>query len=378
MPDQNSLPDLSREEQKELLALAQEQSDQIDQLMSKVESQSSTISDLEQELQKALEKNEKLNNSDLLLKKAEKLNQDAQEVKTSASKAIDEANRKVKLAEEERDRVLRQTSRDRAAAAEERRSAEQYKAEQEQLKRDELKLIDQSADEKIKAEKARLQRDNELSKDKTEKHYKAEYAAKETQHFAMFLFCTVWCVIQAVFTPKVTEDISQVVSWIAQYAVSAWGWILSWSAGAAAVTNNIANTTVATILYWVVYGLIWLLSAVLLYVVIMGGTVFVSWLYLSNDHFDQYNKRFMAYTGVLWIVSSYAMPELPVNLFLIWIGLQLLTAILKGIEAWYGDKDYWEKEKIWNFVREKILPPVIIVGGGIGTILFVAWINGRL
>lgn len=312
------------------------------------------------------------------MKKAEKLNQDAQEVKTSASKAIDEANRKVKLAEEERDRVLRQTSRDRAAAAEERRSAEQYKAEQEQLKRDELKLIDQSADEKIKAEKARLQRDNELSKDKTEKHYKAEYAAKETQHFAMFLFCTVWCVIQAVFTPKVTEDISQVVSWIAQYAVSAWGWILSWSAGAAAVTNNIANTTVATILYWVVYGLIWLLSAVLLYVVIMGGTVFVSWLYLSNDHFDQYNKRFMAYTGVLWIVSSYAMPELPVNLFLIWIGLQLLTAILKGIEAWYGDKDYWEKEKIWNFVREKILPPVIIVGGGIGTILFVAWINGRL
>lgn len=378
MPDQNSLPDLSREEQKELLALAQEQSDQIDQLMSKVESQSSTISDLEQELQKALEKNEKLNNSDLLLKKAEKLNQDAQEVKTSASKAVDEANRKVKLAEEERDRALRQTSRDRAAAAEERRSAERYKAEQEQLKRDELKLIDQSAEEKIKAEKARLQRDNELSKDKTEKHYKAEYAAKETQHFAMFLFCTVWCVIQAVFTPKVTEDISQVISWISKYAVSAWGWILSWSDGAASITNGISNTTAATVLYWVVGVLVGTILGILLYVVVMVGPIYVSWLYFASKRFDLYNKRFMAYTGVLWIVASYAMPGLPVNLFLIWIGLQLLTAILKGIEAWYGDKDYWEKEKIWNFVREKILPPVIIVGGGIGTILFVAWINGRL
>ena len=111
---------------------------------------------------------------------------------------------------------------------------------------------------------------------------------------------------------------------------------------------------------------------------VMVGPIYVSWLYFASKHFDRYNKRFMAYTGVLWIVASYAMPEIPVNLFLVWIGLQLLTAILKGIEAWYGDKDYWEKEKIWNFVREKILPPVIIVGGGIGTILFVAWINGRL
>lgn len=378
MPDQNNLPDLSREEQQDLLDLATEQADQIDQLQQKLESQLSINSELEQELQKALEKNEKLNNSDLLLRKAEKLNQSAQEVKTSASKAVDEANRRAEYAEAERDRALKQSSRDRAAAAEERRSAERYKAEQEQLKRDELKLIDQSAEEKIKAEKARLQRDNELSKDKTEKHYKAEYAAKETQHFAMFLFCTVWCVIQAVFTPKVIEDISQVISWIAKYAVSAWGWILSWSDGAASITNGISNTTAATVLYWVVGVLVGTILGILLYVVVMVGPIYVSWLYFASKRFDLYNKRFMAYTGVLWIVASYAMPGLPVNLFLIWIGLQLLTAILKGIEAWYGDKDYWEKEKIWNFVREKILPPVIIVGGGIGTILFVAWINGRL
>ena len=311
------------------------------------------------------------------MKKAEKLNQNAQEVKTSASKAVDEANRKVRYAEEERDRALRQTSRDRAAAAEELRSAERYKAEQEQLKRDELKLIDQSADEKIKAEKARLQTDNELSKTKTEKHYKAEYAAKETQHFAMFLFCAAWCVIQAVFSPKVIEDISQVVSWIAKYAVSAWGWILSWSSGAASITNGISNTTVATILYWVVYGLIWLLSAALLYVVVMGGTVLVSWLYLSSDHFDRYNKRFMAYTGILWIVASSAMPELSVNLFLIWIGLQLLTAILKGIEAWYTGKEYWEQERFWTFVKEKILPFLIIIGGIIAVILYLRWVSTK-
>ena len=193
----------------------------------------------------------------------------------------------------------------------------------------------------------------------------------------MFLFCTVWCVIQAVFTPKVTEDISQVISWIAKYAVSAWGWILSWSDGAASITNGISNTTVATVLYWVVGVLVGVILGILLYVVVMVGPIYVSWLYFASKHFDRYNKRFMAYTGVLWIVASYAMPEIPVNIFLIWIGLQLLTAILKGIEAWYTNKEYYEREQLWTTVREKILPPLIIIAGVIGAILYLRWISTK-
>lgn len=372
MPDQNSLPDLSREEQKELLALAQEQSDQIDQLMSKVESQSSTISDLEQELQKALEKNEKLNNSDLLLKKAEKLNQDAQEVKTSASKAVDEANRKVKRANEERDRALSQTARDRAAAAEERRSAERYKEEQEQLKRDELKLIDQSADEKIKAEKARLQRDNEISKAKAEKRYKDHYKAQEIQHHAIYIFCAAWCVIQAVFSPKVIADISQIVSWIAKYAVTAWGWITSWSQGVASLTSGISNATVATVLYWVVGILIGILLAAVFYVVVMIGPIYVSWLYFASEYFDKFNKRFMVVTGVIWIVASSLMPGLSANFFLIWIAAQILIVILKGIEKWYCNKSGYEQEEI----NRHIISVLIIVGGIAFVVLLTHFLYG--
>jgi hypothetical protein len=71
------------------------------------------------------------------------------------------------------------------------------------------------------------------------------------------------------------------------------------------------------------------------------------------------------------------MPEIPVNIFLIWIGLQLLTAILKGIEAWYTNKEYYEREQLWTTVREKILPPLIIIAGVIGAILYLRWISTK-
>lgn len=306
------------------------------------------------------------------MKKAEKLNQDTREVKISASKAVEEANRKVEAAREERDRALSQTARDRKAAAEERRSAERYKAEQEQLKRDELKLIDQSADEKIKAEKARLQRDNEISKAKAEKRYKDHYKAQEIQHYAIYIFCAAWCVIQAVFSPKVIADISQIVSWIAKYAVTAWGWIISWSNGVASLTSGISNETVATVLYWVVGILIGILLAAVFYVVVMIGPIYVSWLYFISEYFDKFNKRFMVVTGVIWIVASSLMPELSANYFLIWIAAQILIVILKGIEKWYCNKSGYEQEEI----NRHIISVLIIVGGIAFVVLLTHFLYG--
>ena len=366
MMDQNSLPNLSREKQKELLELAQQQAEQLDQMQQEQENLLLKNSELEQELQRALEKNVKLNRSDLLLKEVERRREHAISIEVQVSEREKEvkrqnqiAKRKVEAAEAERDRALRQTAEDRAAAAQERRAAAKYKEEQKEIKEKELLLIDKAADKKIEAEKARLQEENANAKAATEKRYKQKFIAQESVHYVIYLFCAVWCIVQAVFSVKVRADISQIFSWIAKYAVASWGWILSGSNWVASVTNGISNSTVATILYWIIAILIAILLAAILWIVVMVGPIYLLYLYFSSDYFDKFNKRFMVVTGVLWIVASASMPELTANLFLIWILLQGLPQIIKLIAHWISQKWSYDKEQVIDHIKAGL----IIIGG---------------
>lgn len=366
MQDQNNLPNLSREEQQLLMTELNQSITDLEEKKKQMARLSSMNSELKQQLQSALEKNEKLNNSDLQLKEAERRRKHAIDIEVQVSEREEEIKRKIKAAksrikeaEEARDRALSQTAKDRAAAAQERREAAKYKEEQKKIKDNELLLIDKAADKKIEAEKARLQEENARAKADTEKRYKQKFIAQESVHYAIYLFCTVWCIIQAVFSVKARADISQIFSWIAKYAVASLGWILSGSNWVASVTNGISNSTVAAILYWIIAILIAVLLAAILWIVVMVGPIYLLYLYFCSDYFDKFNKRFMVVTGVLWIVASASMPELTANLFLIWILLQGLPQIIKLIAHWISQKWSYDKEQVIDHIKAGL----IIIGG---------------
>ena len=357
MSDRNDLPSLSPEEQQQLLSLAEEQQSQIQEL-------SSMNSELAQELQKVLEKNEKLNRSDLELKKATQKLQEAEKLKSQAEDIQAQSSKKVKQAERERDEAKQSelnawaaSEGDRYAAKRERKEAERLRKQAEELLKNREEEIRKAGEERVKQEIDQLHLEEKQQAAHSARVLKAQetafeikYAAQYGQHHLIYLFCAAWCVIQAVCSPKVVADISQVFSWLAKYATMAWGWILSWSKDAASVTNGISNTTLATVLYWVVYVFIWFLAFILLYGLAFGAPTFGLLLYFGSDLFDQYNKRMMVVTGILWIAASTAFPEVKYNLFLFWVGFQLIPLALKKIESWFSAKDRDEKVNLIKMV----------------------------
>ncbi len=224
-------------------------------------------------------------------------------------------------------------SRDNILAAEERAKAEEYCRQQKQLRDNEIDEINKKAEQMILHKVDELENDNEISKKKWRKYYASKYAAKESWHILAFVFCIVWLIIQALSSSYFRHEVLVVCELIKEYIVDGWGYVSSWSNGsgtylAALITNSIASD----IVFWIVFIIVGLLSALLFYglplVIIFGG----NFIYLSSKAFDKENRWIMVGSAILFIAASSELSFTPqINLLLLWLIIQIAVPIIRYI-----------------------------------------------
>ena len=254
-----------------------------------------------------------------------------------------DCSRRVKSANDRANETERRCARDNAAAAQARREAEDFRAEQQRLLREEEAEIDKLAEKKVADTKASLKssKEHEVSvikadcKATIQKHknyYKSEYAAKETWHILAFTFCIVWLILQALSSNYFRHETIEMGTWIKDYAVYTGTTLAEWTEGVANITSGISNEIAATILYWIVFAIVGILLIAFFYgvplAVIFGGSI----LYLKSDGFDKANRWIMVGSGILFVaMASEMFYQPPINLLLLWLIVQVAIPLFRYI-----------------------------------------------
>lgn len=350
------------EERDNLLRLGRpEDQEKIQSLSSEILSLKSAITEIKTELsqtqkinQSLVQNNDALRNSKgLMLRSEQKELQEKltnaqalvvsnkKEAETREEQLIANYNQKLKAANERADEIEHRCSRDNNAAAIARKEAESFKDEHERILREQKNEVDKLAKQKISKTVATLKvsKENEVhqilndcksSIRKHKKYYTSEYAIKEMWHLLVFSFCIVWLVIQAISSNYFRHEAVVLGNWVKEYVVDNWGLISVWSVSSANITNGISNEIVATMLYWILYAIVGLLSILLFYgvpvVIIIGG----SFIYLKSELFDKANRWIMIGSGILFVAMSSEMFYAPkINLLLLFLLVQVAVPMIR-------------------------------------------------
>ena len=350
------------EERDNLLRLGRpEDQEKIQSLSSEILSLKSAITEIKTELsqtqkinQSLVQNNDALRNSKgLMLRSEQKELQEKltnaqalvvsnkKEAETREEQLIENYNQKLKAANERADEIEHRCSRDNNAAAIARKEAESFKDEHERILREQKNEVDKLAKQKISKTVATLKvsKENEVhqilndcksSIRKHKKYYTSEYAIKEMWHLLVFSFCIVWLVIQAVSSNYFRHEAVILGNWIKEYVVDNWGLVSLWSVSSANIANGICNEIVATMLYWILYAIVGLLSILLFYgvpvVFIIGG----GFIYLKSELFDKANRWILIGSGILFVAMSSEMFYTPkINLLLLWLLVQVAVPMIR-------------------------------------------------
>ena len=350
------------EERDNLLRLGRpEDQEKIQSLSSEILSLKSAITEIKTELsqtqkinQSLVQNNDALRNSKgLMLRSEQKELQEKltnaqalvvsnkKEAETREEQLIANYNQKLKAANERADEIEHRCSRDNNAAAIARKEAESFKDEHERILREQKNEVDKLAKQKISKTVATLKvsKENEVhqilndcksSIRKHKKYYTSEYAIKEMWHLLVFSFCIVWLVIQAVSSNYFRHEAVILGNWIKEYVVDNWGLVSLWSVSSANIANGICNEIVATMLYWILYAIVGLLSILLFYgvpvVFIIGG----GFIYLKSELFDKANRWILIGSGIFFVAMSSEMFYTPkINLLLLWLLVQVAVPMIR-------------------------------------------------
>lgn len=296
-----------------------------------------------------------------------------------------DCSRKVRAANDRADEIEKRCARDNAAASKARKEAEDFRAEQQRLLKEEKSEIDSLAEKKVADTKAslKLAKEHEISVIKSDckatikKHknyYQTEYAAKETWHIMAFTFCIVWLILQALSSNYFRHEALEMGTWIKDYAVYAGTTLAEWTEGAANITSGISNEIAATILYWIVFVIVGILLIAFFYgvplAVIFGGSI----LYLKSDGFDKANRWIMVGSGILFVaMASEMFYQPPINLLLLWLIVQVAIPLLRYIiipliGAGISKLHNMDEDEKRNFYCNIMMVVVVIAG-----FFFIIW-----
>ena len=296
-----------------------------------------------------------------------------------------DCSRRVKTANDRANETERRCARDNAAAAQARREAEDFRAEQQRLLREEKAEIDKLAEKKVADTKSSLKasKEHEVSvikadcKATIQKHknyYKSEYAAKETWHILAFVFCIMWLVLQALSSNYFRHEAVQLGIWIKDYVVGMWELLMEWTPAAANVANGIPNEIASTILYWVLYILVGVLMMVVAYALptamVFGGSI----IYLKSKYYDKANRWIMVGSGILFVaMASELFYQPPINLLLLWLAVQVAVPLLRYIIiplicAGISKVQNMDSDEKRNFYSNIMMVVVVIAG-----FFFIMW-----
>ncbi len=297
-----------------------------------------------------------------------------------------DCSRRVKAANDRANETERRCARDNAAAAQARREAEDFRAEQQRLLKEEKTEIDKLAEKKVADTKASLKasKEHEVSvikadcKATIQKHknyYKSEYAAKETWHILAFVFCIMWLVLQALSSNYFRHEAVQLGIWIKDYVVGMWEILMEWTPAAANVANGISNEIASTILYWVIYILVGVLMMVVAYALpiamVFGGSI----IYLKSKYYDKANRWIMVGSGILFVaMASELFYQPPINLLLLWLAVQVAVPLLRYIIiplicVGISKVQNMDSDEKRNFYSNIMMVVVVIAG-----LFFVMWV----
>lgn len=146
--------------------------------------------------------------------------------------------------------------------------------------------------------------------------------------------------------------------WVKQYVIFAGASVSSWSGALAQKASGMFNSTGSTIVYWVVLVIMMLVLVVVLYVIPLGIILGGGGAYIRSKLFNKAAKWIMILSGIALIALSSECVgfHLPVNVFILWLGIQLLYPLIMYVLiplaiALYNDyyeMSYERKKEFWT------------------------------
>ena len=367
-----------------------EKYDQMETENSKLSSQNKKLREQVQEdadeIVSLTEKNEKLNerigrmsDSDKELKQAERIRSEAWEQKSANEKRTRELDKREEELEQENidykaacdrevERVRNQCEKDNREAARRFENATAYETQTKELLDNEKAYI-QSEAEALKAEEIQTLR-KRAQRYLKEKNVALSLKYRIRAQFDRFVFILIilFSVTFGIFSERLREDVVAIWEWLANALTAAYKIVNGWGQG---IEKWLKTTESFDWLASPAHILILLLAlAAVAIPLIFPGIRYIRFL-RDEDEFDDVSRWIMAGTGFLCISVSRVEPPILKNwnLVLIWLTVQALVPVVKGVCAWWGSCD----RKTYGAVDTKGLPvktaAVVIV-----VVITVGWV----
>ena len=271
------------EDQQKQLQEESEKNSEAQKMISRISSENST---LRNELQEKSERIEKMNESDLIVKKNEELEKKIIEVQNSEKKTREEAEVKVEAvkrkAEEDVDAVERRyhdkvsslasreyevSHRERAVSARENNVNTEINTKAEKLVKDKISSLEMKCDNKKFALERQYENNNSRMLHQHKKkmsELNAKYKAMVVGYRGMVYFTLFYSIFTTIITAWKTEvfakDVVAFMMAIKEGVITMCGWILAAASFVARLGDMLPQKVVASIVHWIlvvgVYGVV--------------------------------------------------------------------------------------------------------------------------